>query len=275
MRMSPASRSSTARPDWQLPEGVSHGTWDYLRSDAIATGYDDYFADAAIFAVDAELVSRYIQPPSLVVDLGCGTGRSILPLVQAGCRGIAIDLSAAMLGEVKRKADALQIGPERLLCVQANLVELNCLADESIDHALCLFSTLGMIRGADPRQRVVAHVRRILRPGGYFVLQVHNYWVHLFDPEGPWWMVRNWARRMFHRDVQIGDKFFPYRGIPRMFLHTFSRRELHDLLRSNGFRVRCELPLNATQSGELAHKHWFPAIRASGWIMVCQSDGLL
>ena len=37
--------------------------------------------------------------------------------------------------------------------VQANLVELDCIADQSADYVICLFSTLGMIRGREYRQR--------------------------------------------------------------------------------------------------------------------------
>ena len=54
-----------------------------------------------------------------------------------------------------------------------------------------LFSTLGMIRGRENRQRVLNHVRRILKPGGLFVVHVHNLWYNLYDPGGPWWLVKN------------------------------------------------------------------------------------
>ena len=63
----------------------------------------------------------------------------------------------------------------------SNLAELGCLAGGGFDHAACLFSTLGMVVGADVRRRVVGHAFRLLRPGGRFILHVHNRWFHLRD----------------------------------------------------------------------------------------------
>ncbi len=257
------------RPDWQLPPGVARGTWDYTRSRLIADDYDSYFTDKQLFALDQQWLQRYFPPRGTVMDLGCGTGRAMLPLVRKGMHGVAIDLSAHMLRVVSEKARAEQLPVQ---CVRANLVELDCFADRSVDCAMCLFSTLGMIRGQQQRARMLHHVGRILRPRGKFVLQVHNYWVHLFDPEGPWWMLRNATRRLVKRDVEIGDKFFPYRGIPRMFLHTFSRRELSQLLDSAGFEILRWVSLNATQSGELPAPWLASYVCASGWIVVCQQN---
>jgi ubiquinone/menaquinone biosynthesis C-methylase UbiE len=74
-----------------------------------------------------------------------------------------------------RRAKADQDGVSIHL-LQANLTELDCLAAESFDCAACLFSTLGMVRGESERERVVAHAYRLLKPGGRFVLHVHNRW---------------------------------------------------------------------------------------------------
>ena len=40
--------------------------------------------------------------------------------------------------------------------------ELEGLADEAVDYAVCLFSTLGMVRGRENRRRILAHACRIL-----------------------------------------------------------------------------------------------------------------
>ena len=34
--------SELNRPTWQLPPGVSRGTWDYVHRDSIATEYDTF-----------------------------------------------------------------------------------------------------------------------------------------------------------------------------------------------------------------------------------------
>ena len=255
------------RANWQLPTGVSSGTWDYSRSDQIATDYDRYFARHGMFTLDQSVLQHYFSAGKSVVDLGCGTGRAILPLIESGMEGVAVDLSDKMLAEVRRKADDLVLDVD---CVRANLVDLSCFAEHSFDYAICLFSTLGMIRSHAARERVMEGISRIVKPGGLFVFQVHNYWVHLFDPEGPWWMIRNLTRTFVKRDVEIGDKFYLYRGIPDMYLHSFTRRELRSMLRGHGFRSIEWLPLNASQSGRLKFPSLLGSLRASGWIVVAQ-----
>ncbi len=221
-----------------------------------------------MFRLDESVVARFTQAGDSVIDLGCGTGRAIEPLLERGIDCVACDLSQPMLQEVQKKATRLG---ESTLRVRANLVELDCFADRAFDCALCLFSTLGMIRGDGARADVVQHVARMLKPGGLFVLQVHNYWVHLFDPEGPWWMVRNAARTWLQKDVQLGDRFYLYRGIPDMYLHSFSWRSLQSLLRQSGFEIIESTPLNARQDARLRLPSFVPRLRASGWIVVARN----
>jgi SAM-dependent methyltransferase len=190
-----------------------------------------------------------------------------VPLVRAGHRGLAVDLSLEMLSVVGEKAAAESLSIDRVL---ANLVELDCLADASADYAICLFSTLGMIRGSDNRRRVVAHARRILKPGGVFVLHVHNFWYNLFDPGGPWWVLKSVLCAPFRRNFDVGDKFFDYRGIPQMYLHVFRRRELLSLLRRAGFRIRELIPLDYRRTARLRMPWLLGNVRANGWIVICE-----
>lgn len=255
-----------SRPSWQLPPGVTRGLWDYAAAEHIARDYDEYFADNRLFDFDEEILKRHFTRPGLVVDLGCGTGRALVPLVRAGHRGLAVDLSSEMLAVVGEKAAAESLAIERVV---ANLVELDCLADGIADYAICLFSTLGMIRGAKNRRRTVEHVRRILKPGGVFVLHVHNFWYNLFDPGGPWWVIKCVVTAPFRRDFDLGDKFFDYRGIPKMYLHVFRRSELLTLLKRAGFRIRELIPLDYRRTSTLRRRWLFGSIRANGWIVVC------
>jgi len=259
--------ATDAPPHWQLPPGVSRGLWDYAHSEAVATDYDNYFIENQLFEFDEQVLARYLVPPGLVADLGCGTARALMPLTRRGYRGLAIDISDHMLEVVREKATQENLPIE---CLNANLVQLDPVDDDSVDHAMCMFSTLGMIRGQEHRQQALTHVRRILRPGGRFVLHVHNFWFNLFDPGGPWWVFRSLFRSRWQRDFERGDKFFDYRGVPKMFLHVFTRGELRRDLRRAGFRIVRWIPLHHTRQRELRHAWWCGRLRANGWIIVCE-----
>lgn len=258
--------NSKRRATWQLPDGVSPGTWDYSESDSVAQDYDSYFRQHGMFRLDQQVMDRHLKAGRWVVDLGCGTGRALEPLVARGLSGVAFDLSQQMLETVRDKP-ALR---DTVACIRGNAVDLDCFADKSFDYAVCLFSTLGMIRGSEQREQTVQHVSRMLADDGLFVLQVHNYWVHVFDPDGPLWMLRNLFRSRWKKDVELGDRFFPYRGIPDMYLHSFRKQELTSLLRRHAFEVIESLPLNAQQDGPMSMPWLLERLRASGWIMVAR-----
>jgi SAM-dependent methyltransferase len=253
-------------PQWKLPAGVTRGLWEYVHSRSIAFDYDTYFADYELFEFDEQVISRHFRTPGLVADLGCGTGRALAPLCRRGFRGLAIDLSENMLAVVREKAARENLPIE---CLRANLVELD-LPENSVDYAICLFSTLGMIQGRANRQRVLDATRRMLRPGGVFVLHVHNYWWNLYDPRGPWRLTMNYLRAKAIGDVEPGDRYFHYRGVQNMFLHVFTRRELAASLRRAGFRI-CEfIPLDARRKRELRWPWLVSSLRATGWIVACE-----
>jgi SAM-dependent methyltransferase len=256
------------RPAWQLPPGVPRGAWDYVHASHIADDYDGYFAGNPLFETDGAVLRRHFDRPGVVVDLGCGTGRALLPLIREGHRGVAVDLSRHMLRIVREKVAAENLPVE---CLQANLCQLDCLADGAADYAMCLFSTLGMIRGRLHRRFALGHFRRILRPGGKLVLHVHNYWFNLRDPGGPFWLLKNLATAPLSRDVEVGDKWFLYRGLPSMFLHVFRWRELAADLRSVGLRVVEKIPLDVSRRRPLARPWLLGPLRTNGWIVVCQA----
>ncbi|MCP4194644.1 MAG: class I SAM-dependent methyltransferase [Planctomycetaceae bacterium] len=251
--------------DWQIPPGVSRGVWDYTQADHIATDYDRYFADHQLMELDLQIARQFIGLNRHVIDLGCGTGRALLPLVAEGRTGVAVDLSEQMLRVLQQKAaeDNLKIDG-----VRANLVDLSCFCDESVDDAICLFSTLGMIDSDNCRQACLNHVNRILRPGGVFILHVHNLWFNLFDPRGPGWLLRNLIRSRGQVHRGRGDRQYDYRGIRNFFLHVFTRFELKSLLQKAGFEVEQWNLIGAASQGRLRRPWLLPSLRARGWIVV-------
>lgn len=258
---------SSRKSDWQLPDGVPRGTWEYAHSQQIAATYDKSLETDGERPFDLKVLERHFTRPGTLVDLGCGTGRLLLPFARRGFRCLAVDLSPQMLEIVGRKAQVEHLSVDRLL---ANLVQLDCLRDAVADYALCMFSTLGMIRGRANRRRMLTHAARILKPGGLFVLHVHNRWSNLWMPQGRGWVLRNCFASWTRAEVEAGDKFFDYQDVPKMFLHLYTRSELKADLRHAGLSIDELIPLESRRRHALPRAWLFGRLRANGWIVVCR-----
>lgn len=261
-----------SRPFWKLPAGVSRGTWDYLQSRPIASDYDQYFTDHPLMRLDLDFIARHLPPvvphhrPPLVADLGCGTGRVSRRLSPLGYRLVNIDLSQHMLAELQRQCQHTSDN----CSILANLVELDCLQDGCLDAAVCLFSSIGMIRGRVHRRRFLTGLRRSLKPGAPLILHVHNRYQSLWDPQGPAWLLTSKWKSLTTRDWEFGDRVYAYRGLPAMFLHMFSRRELESDLRSAGWSPPRLFAINATGDA-LLPASWLNGWRAGGYFVIAQA----
>jgi SAM-dependent methyltransferase len=176
--------------------------------------------------------------------------------------------AATAIGSANPEHDGAVIAsPLRL---RANLVQLQCLRAASVDHAVCLFSTLGMVRGRAHRRTVLQHARRILRPKGRLVLHAHNRWSSLRDPGGMAALWRSWWAARRNATADFGDRIYPYRGLPNMFLHSFGARELRKDLTAAGFHVAGWYPLTPRGDAELRCRRWLGGLRAGGFMVVAE-----
>lgn len=262
-----AAGRSPRRPAWRLPAGVSPGTWEYTEQESIASGYGDFIAQTPLVALDSRLLVESLPQASAgrrdrVIDFGCGNGRTLQRLWDHGFDVLGVDLSQPMLRAAAAGARGERFRHKRL---RANLVELDGLADGIAAHGVCLFSTLGMIRGRDCRRQFLRHAARIIVPGGLLMLHVHNRNAAWRDwPSASAWL-RSAGGALLGRH-QWGDRTYAYRGLADMFLHTYSLRELHADLRASGWQLRRTLPLTLIGDDVLGWPRWLPGLRAGGFI---------
>lgn len=270
-------------PSWQLPVGVTRGAWDYLNDSSIATEYDRFHAGHPLLELDRKLVDEHLGEssqrsdgaPRVAVDFGCGTGRNLIPLAEKGWRVVGVDLSSEMLKEFVAKASKLQDATQSKhepIAIRANMAKLECFADGFADAVLCMYSSLGMVQGRANRRSFMKHSARMLREGGVFFVHVHNRGSWLRDPGGIQRTVMDWLRARRDSSWELGDRIYAYRGLPSMFLHIYSERELLSDLKSSGLTVTRLYRLNR-QSSQVLKSRWFPHLQSGGFIAVCSKQG--
>lgn len=260
---------SPSRPDWNLPPGVSRGLHDYFRSPDIAQSYDANLEGTPLLRLDLDFFRKHCPAPERLLDLGCGTGRLAIPLALQGASVVAVDLSVPMLQVLRSRA---REAGARVDCVAANIVDLAFLPDSSFDSIACLFGTLGLVQGRENRRRVLAHVARLLRPGGKFVFHVHNRWFALWTRFGRRSLLKNWWRSL-RGSEEAGDYPMPaHLGVGSITMHLFTRREIGWLLREAGLKQIEILPVSHHANGGLCCSWLLPRLRCYGYLVAARKD---
>ncbi|MFM8273238.1 MAG: class I SAM-dependent methyltransferase [Gemmata sp.] len=219
-------------PDWQLPAGVDRGLWDYLHAANMVSTYDEQMRASPLAAADVAFCERAFATPGRVADLGCGTGRLCVHLAARGFACVGVDLSDDMLTQARANAASAGVNVE---WVNANLVDLPPLADASFDYAACLFSTLGMIREAENRTKAILSTFRVLKPGGRFVLHVHNRYFRGLGRKRVWGQrLRTLFAPTTAGDITMSQAY----GGAALTLHHYAPGHAERLVDSCGFRVK-------------------------------------
>ena len=108
-----------------------------------------------------------IEPGARILDLACGVGRFALPLAKRSFRVVGLDLSSAYLKQGRAKA------AERGLEIRFVQGDMRALPfKEAFDAVVNLFTSFGYFEDESDHLRVLQEVRRSLKPGGRFLLEM-------------------------------------------------------------------------------------------------------
>jgi ubiquinone/menaquinone biosynthesis C-methylase UbiE len=110
---------------------------------------------------------RRFDKTASVLDLGCGAGVLMERLLESGYKTTGADVSEDMLALARERLSRFPAGDFRLW--QANCESLP-FRDGEFDVVLCM-GVFGYVEDVD---RAVGEIRRVLKPGGIFLMSVRN-----------------------------------------------------------------------------------------------------
>lgn len=127
-----------------------------------------------------------------VLEIGCGTGRLLVPWLKDGLTVTGVDLSADMLGRARQKIARLG----KATAANATLLERDMRAlrlPPRFNVAVCAFNTMMHLYTHEDLARFLGGVRRALLPDGTFLFDV-------LHPDFRWLMrdpAKRWSRIRF------------------------------------------------------------------------------
>jgi SAM-dependent methyltransferase len=174
-----------------------------------------------------------------VLDLGCGTGRLMLPLLGDGHVVVGIDHAPAMLA--RAAAGVARLPPSRRRCalfVRGDMAQLPLAASARFAFAIVAFHGIQHLIGDDELFAMLARVRSALIPGGWLAFDV-------FAPDpaflarvvaaGP---ERRWHRTFFRNPTsgrrEVYTATYDFDARRRALLTTFHYQPVDALGRRRG-----------------------------------------
>ena len=131
-----------------------------------------YDPDLGDFDADLQMYEQFAaRCDSPVLELGCGTGRVLIPLARLGYRITGIDASAAMLEKAREKVEAEDL-QGRVTLVEQEMGELAL--EERFNLAFAALNSFAHLHTTDDQLAALARIHQHLNPGGLLVLDLFN-----------------------------------------------------------------------------------------------------
>jgi ubiquinone/menaquinone biosynthesis C-methylase UbiE len=179
--------------------------------DKRARSYDERHRNQTVGYMQ-EFEKRFIRNHAFgkTLDIGCGTGRSLLFLENA----IGCDPSLEMLKIAREKTNF------QLTAAEAEELPFK---DSSFDSVICIFTVLNL---CDYEQAII-EMNRVLKKGGTAVISVTSSWEK-----------KNYSMRERLLSRQESKKMNVRIYKERLRFHLFSKKDLIDVFERNGFSLR-------------------------------------
>ncbi len=114
---------------------------------------------------------RYALAPSLLLEIGCGTGTMALLLAKEGWKVLGIDTSEGMISEARTKTGG---DSSTIRFAAGDIRALAPTLTREFHAAVSLYDVFNHIEAVDDLAATFRAIRTLLLPGGLFVFDVNN-----------------------------------------------------------------------------------------------------
>lgn len=191
-----------------------------------------YYTAVGLFSSEEQLIEKFFKPESTVLDIGCGTGRTTIPLIKNGFNVIGIDLSPEMIAVAKDQAQKFN--------ANGNFEVMDALEMrfESLSFHNVFFSFNGFeqVPGEVNREKVLRNVFSILKNQGYFIFTARSGLAFCSKRSIAWalifieYLYQRWVKGNSH--WEFGDKI--RKG---NYVHYLNPFKVKTLVKKIGFEI--------------------------------------
>jgi 2-polyprenyl-3-methyl-5-hydroxy-6-metoxy-1,4-benzoquinol methylase len=213
-----------------------------------------YIYDKLMYDIDYSKWADYIEDifrinnhkPSLILDLGCGTGNFCIEMAKRGYDMIGVDLSVDMLNCAREKSAEQGLD---ILYLNQDMTDFELYG--TVDVIVCLMDSINYILYKKDIKRMLKLVRNYLNPNGLFIFDVNtpykfenvfgnNVFYDISDEATYIWQnyynsktkVCEFELTFFVKDNEAYKKYDEVH-----YERSYDKTELKDMLKSSGLKL--------------------------------------
>jgi ubiquinone/menaquinone biosynthesis C-methylase UbiE len=186
------------------------------------------------------LIERYFPTGSSILDLGCGVGRTTIPLHLLGYKITGTDVTPKFIKLAQELAQQKQLN----ITFEVEDATHLSFKDNSFDNALFSFNGWSMIPSKEGRLEAAKEIYRTLKPEGYFIFTFHKR--QFFGQELVWTLqaIRLYVLKPLGyktKELDFGDFYFNRDSETtypiEQFVSFLSVKEVKEIMEGVGFKV--------------------------------------
>ncbi|MEE2752568.1 MAG: methyltransferase domain-containing protein [Candidatus Latescibacterota bacterium] len=196
------------------------------------------YSKVGLWPSEQLLCDKFWEPKSRILDLGCGAGRTTVPLAQNGYRVVGMDLAIPMVYQAKRSAGFLGRNCVFGVCDATALP----FPENSFTGILFSYNGIELIPKQKVKQQVLEEALRILQPGGHLIFTTHAF--EAFNKYAPARIQRlclhllNSALGRNEPGAEVGEIIpKPTRTVEVYYMQINSPRTYRKMIRNVGFEL--------------------------------------